>query len=61
MVVVLGEPGYYKRFGFVRASGYEISCPFAVPDEAYRALELAPGAAAVFRGVVRYRPEFEGV
>lgn len=61
IVVVLGEPAYYKRFGFRPASEYGIACPFPVPDEAYRALETVPGAARDFRGVVRYRPEFEAV
>ena len=57
LVVVLGHPAYYPRFGFVKASTYEIRS--AVPDEVFMALELKPG---VLRGrgggVVRYRPEF---
>lgn len=59
IVVVLGEPAYYKRFGFTPASGYGISCPFPVADEAYMALELVQGAGPDCRGVVRYRPEFD--
>ena len=47
------------RFGFTPASGYGISCPFPVPDEAYMALQLVQGAGPDCRGVVRYRPEFD--
>jgi putative acetyltransferase len=61
VVVVLGEPAYYNRFGFIPASAYGISCPFPVPDEVYMALKLAPGEGRDCRGVVRYRPEFESV
>jgi putative acetyltransferase len=58
IVVVLGEPGYYRRFGFTSASAYGISCPFPVPDEAYMVLELQPGAMQGVRGLVQYRAEF---
>jgi len=59
LVVVLGHPAYYPRFGFGKASTYGIRSEYAVPDEVFMALELKPG---VLRGrgggVVRYRPEF---
>jgi len=58
IVIVLGEPVFYGRFGFKPASLYGIECPFPAPPEAFMALELAPGAAARCRGTVRYRPEF---
>ena len=59
VVLVLGEPAFYRRFGFMPASEFGILCPFRVPSEAFMALELSPGAAGGFRGMVRYRPEFE--
>jgi len=59
IVIVLGEPNYYHRFGFTPASEFGIECPFPVPSEAFMVLELSPGAAAGRRGTVRYRPEFE--
>ena len=59
IVIVLGEPAYYGRFGFTPASQFGIDCPFPVPSEAFMVLELWPDAAAGRRGVVRYRPEFE--
>ena len=61
VVIVLGEPAYYRRFGFMPASQFGIECPFPAPPEAFMLLELSPGAAAGCRGVVRYRPEFESV
>ncbi|WP_411072709.1 GNAT family N-acetyltransferase [Streptomyces sp. cmx-4-25] len=40
LVLVLGHPEYYPRFGFERASAYGIRPGFEVPDEAMRALVL---------------------
>ncbi|WP_406864062.1 N-acetyltransferase [Streptomyces sp. HUAS MG47] len=40
LVLVLGHPEYYPRFGFVPASGYGIRPGFTVPDEAMMALVL---------------------
>lgn len=57
-VLVLGHPGYYPRFGFVPASRYGIETEYpGVPDEAFMALELAPGGLEGVSGVARYRPE----
>ncbi|MFB6841684.1 GNAT family N-acetyltransferase [Streptomyces sp. NPDC056361] len=38
LVLVLGHPEYYPRFGFVRASEYGIKPGFEAPDEAMMAL-----------------------
>ncbi|XXX71950.1 N-acetyltransferase [Sorangium sp. So ce134] len=56
--VVLGEPGYYARFGFKRASLYGLGNEYAA-DEAFMAMELAEHALSGARGVVRYSPEFD--
>jgi len=40
LVVVLGHPGYYRRFGFIPAAGFGIHASFEVPDEALMALAL---------------------
>jgi putative acetyltransferase len=61
VIVVLGEPAYYHRFGFVTSSMYGITCPFPVPEDAYMVLELSAGAAKYCGGMVRYRPEFDSV
>jgi putative acetyltransferase len=61
VVIVLGHPDYYPRFGFVRASTCGIRWELEAPDEAFMVLELKPGALAGRGGIVRYRPEFATV
>jgi len=62
IVVVLGHPDYYPRFGFVPAKAKGISCEFEVSDEAWMVLELKEGTLAGRSGTVKYQPEFrEGV
>ncbi|MBM3114433.1 GNAT family N-acetyltransferase [Jeongeupia naejangsanensis] len=56
--VVLGDPAYYGRFGFVRADRFGLSCEYEVPPEYFMALELVPGALDFAAGVARYAPEF---
>lgn len=53
-VVVLGHAGYYPRFGFQPASAFGIQCAYDVPDEAFMALELVPGALKNLHGTVHY-------
>ncbi|MFF8841251.1 GNAT family N-acetyltransferase [Streptomyces sp. NPDC015127] len=57
LVVVLGHPEYYPRFGFERASGYGIRPGFEAPDEAVMALVL-DGSAATAHGEIRYPAAF---
>jgi putative acetyltransferase len=58
VVIVIGHPSYYPRFGFVPASGYGLSVPFEAPDEAVMAAELTPGALEGISGTILYPPEF---
>jgi putative acetyltransferase len=60
-VVVVGHPTYYPRFGFVRASRFGIRCEYDVPDEAFMAHELSPGALAEKSGTIRYHPAFANI
>lgn len=57
-VIVLGHPAYYPKFGFEPASRWNIRAPFEVPEEAFMAIELVPGALANVSGVVQYADEF---
>ncbi|MEU7020020.1 bifunctional class I SAM-dependent methyltransferase/N-acetyltransferase [Streptomyces sp. NPDC046203] len=57
LVLVLGHPEYYPRFGFVRASAYGIKPAFTVPDEAMMALDL-DGSGAVAGGTISYPVAF---
>jgi putative acetyltransferase len=61
VVVVLGHPDYYPRFGFERASRFGLRWEHPGADEAFMALALVPHALDDCAGVVRYRPEFDAV
>lgn len=57
MSVVLGSPGYYRRFGYRPAREFGIVCPFeGVSDEHYMALRLLPGSLPA--GTPRYADAF---
>ena len=58
VLVVLGHPEYYPRFGFHRADTLGLRCEFAVPAEVFMAMELVHGALAGRSGTARYLPEF---
>lgn len=58
LVLVLGHPDYYPRFGFAPASGLGIRAPFDVPDEAMMALRLRSDGAGAPTGVIRYPAPF---
>ena len=60
-MVLLGDPAYYRRFGFRTAATLGLACDFEAPEEAFMALELAPGALGGASGLVRYEPEFDGL
>ncbi|MFN8188120.1 MAG: N-acetyltransferase [Gaiellales bacterium] len=60
LVVVVGDPAYYRRFGFARASDLGIEAPFPVPEDAWMALAL-PGHRPAARARVVYPPAFAGV
>jgi putative acetyltransferase len=61
VVVLVGEPAYYQRFGFSTASEFGLECAIPVPVEVFLVAELAPEALAGCSGVVSYRPEFVAV
>jgi putative acetyltransferase len=58
--VVLGEPGYYSRFGFEQASGKGLGNEYGVDDH-FMVAELRNGALDGVSGTVRYREEFREV
>ncbi len=58
IVVVLGHPNYYPRFGFMPASLKGLRSEYDVPDEVFMVAELVPGALKGRRGLVKYHPEF---
>ncbi|MEX2261467.1 MAG: N-acetyltransferase [Bryobacteraceae bacterium] len=56
IVIVVGHPDYYPRFGFSSERTRSLESPF--PPEPFMALELSPGALDGIRGRVRYAASF---
>jgi putative acetyltransferase len=57
IVVVVGHPDYYPRFGFSAELAERLTAPFSGP--AFMALEVVPGALEGVVGEVRYPPPFQ--
>jgi len=60
MVVVLGHPTYYPKFGFTKASDYGLANEYQA-DEAFMVIELIPGVLKNYKGLVKYAPEFNEI
>lgn len=56
--VVLGDPAYYGRFGFVPGEQYNMQCQWDVPKGAFQVIELRSGEFEGRDGVIEYCPEF---
>jgi putative acetyltransferase len=56
IVLVLGHPAYYQRFGFSVEKAKPVQTPF--PPDAFLALELSPGALPCIAGKARYARSF---
>jgi putative acetyltransferase len=62
LVIVLGHPEYYPRFGFERASRYRLTSQWeGVPDEAWMIIVFDESVLQGVSGVARYRAEFDAV
>ncbi len=57
IVVVLGHPQFYPRFGFSPKLAVNLSSPFSGKDS-FMAVELVPGALDGVKGRVQYPPPF---
>lgn len=60
IVVVLGHPAFYPRFGFSSVLAQSLRSPFGGGD-AWMATELVAGALNSVRGVVEYPPPFQAL
>lgn len=60
VLVVLGDPAYYQRFGFQPAAKFALKCTFPCPPEYFMALPLDTGWCGA-GGLVRYAPPFNQV
>lgn len=56
IVIVVGHPAYYPRFGFSSERARPLDSPF--PPEAFMAQDLSPGALDGIRGKVGYSAAF---
>jgi putative acetyltransferase len=61
VVVVLGEPAYYARFGFRPAAPQGLHFHTHAFDGAFQVVALAPDALAGRSGWVRYHRAFDAV
>lgn len=59
MVIVIGHPDYYPRFGFEPARKHGLDVAFDVPDEAFMVAELEADALKNISGMVRYPAAFD--
>lgn len=57
-VIVLGHKDYYPKFGFKKASLWNIKAPFEVPDEVFMAIELTKDSLTNVQGTVNYSKAF---
>lgn len=57
-IILLGEPKYYSRFGYVPAKTYNIYLPFEGVEEFSMAIELTENALQNVSGTVAYPKEF---
>lgn len=56
VVVLVGHPGYYPRFGFSSALAENLSSAYS--GEAFMAIELVPGALSGVSGPFEFAPPF---
>jgi putative acetyltransferase len=61
IVIVVGHPTYYPKFGFTIARDHGIHAPFPCPDASLMALPLTSGALDGIHGTVRYPVAFDAV
>jgi len=60
IVLVLGHPNYYPRFGFKPDLAKDLDSPFG-SGESWMALELTPGALNKVAGRIDYSPPFNSI
>jgi putative acetyltransferase len=61
VVVVVGHPAFYRRFGFGPATGMGLRSVYSSAGDAFMALELSKGVLGGRTGVVEYPVEFANV
>jgi putative acetyltransferase len=59
IIILVGHPEYYPRFGFKSAEKNGIQHPFEVPEDVFMVYELVPDALRNVNGVLKYSEPFE--
>ncbi len=59
-LVLLGDPAYYCRFGFIPGREFGLTSDYGDGDE-FQARELSPGVLRMAKACVKYVAEFEEV
>ncbi len=59
IVIVVGHPEFYPRFGFVPAGAAGLILPFDAPADAFLVAELIPESLSEVRGEVVYSKPFQ--
>ena len=59
VVVLIGHPTYYPRFGFVPAGSLGLKCAIPVPDNVFMAYLLRPDGLEGIQGTVVFPPAFQ--
>jgi putative acetyltransferase len=57
-IVLLGDPAYYRHFGFIPGREFGLSSDYGDGDN-FQARELTPGVLRGAKAVVKYVPEFK--
>jgi predicted N-acetyltransferase YhbS len=58
-VIAVGNPDYYSKLGFKRASNWNIAQQLDIPDEAFMAFELKSNGLKDCKGIIKYPKEYE--
>jgi putative acetyltransferase len=61
ILIVLGNPDYYGRFGFKAASTHGVSWEREDCGPAFQIMELKPGALKPVKGIATYHPAFDKI
>jgi len=58
-VILIGHPEYYPRFGYKKASGFDLKVAMELPsDDVFMAAELVENGLSGVSGMVIFPPEF---
>jgi putative acetyltransferase len=61
VIILLGPPGYYPRFGFLPSIRFGIGCEYQAPEEVFMVMELPPGYLRNATGTIKYHAAFSKV